>query len=336
MTFLLAILVFGLLILVHELGHFLAAKWVGIRVYEFAIGMGPLLFSRERGGTKYSLRLFPIGGFNKMAGMEPGDEDNPAGFNRKSLWQRTAVISAGSIMNILWALVLFIFVFAVLGVPSQANIVGEVMANSPAAQSGIQPGDKITAIDGIKVDNWNQLVDIIHESPGKTLSLTIVRGDRQFEVSTKPVLDDENNMGLIGIKQSRQRSGLFEAVALGVKNTVVITVAIVSGLVQMITGKIPAEVAGPVGIVSILGNVAQFGLANILNFQGLLSLNLGLINLFPIPALDGSRLVFLGIEGLRGKPLDPQKENLIHLVGFALLIMLMLFITYQDILRLLG
>lgn len=336
MTIILAILVFGLLILVHELGHFIVAKWVGIRVYEFAIGMGPLLFKKEHGGTKYSLRLFPIGGFNKMAGMEPGDEDNPSGFNKKSLWQRTAVIAAGSAMNILLALVLFIFVFAVLGVPSQKNIVGEVSANSPAAQAGIKAGDMITAIDGTKVETWNEMVDLIHQKPGETISLTVERDEKGFTVYTKPVLDSENKVGLIGIKQSRERSGLIESIVLGVRNTVAITVAIISGLVQMITGRIPAEVAGPVGIVGILGNVAQFGLANILNFQGLLSLNLGLINLFPIPALDGSRLVFLAIEGLRGKPVDPQKENLIHLVGFALLIMLMLFITYQDILRLLG
>jgi len=333
---LLAILVFGVLILVHELGHFIVAKSVGIKVYEFAIGMGPLLFSREKGGTKYSLRLFPIGGYNKMAGMEPGDEDNPSGFNKKSLSQRIAVISAGSIMNILLALVLFIFVFAVIGVPSQDNIVGEVTKNSPAAEAGILPGDRITAIDGEKIENWNEMVDIIHNKPGETITLRVLRDDTEITVTATPVLDTKNNIGLIGIKQSRQRSGLFEAVALGVKNTIAITVAIFVGLVQMIAGKIPAEVAGPVGIVSMLGNVAQFGLGNILNFLGLLSLNLGLINLFPIPALDGSRLIFLSIEGVRGKPLDPQKENLIHLVGFALLIMLMLFITYQDILRLLG
>lgn len=336
MSILLAILVFGLLILVHELGHFLAAKRVGIRVHEFAVGMGPVLVSKKYKGTKYSLRMLPIGGFNKMAGMEPGDEDPTAGFNSKSVLQRIFVISAGSLMNILLALVSFIIVFAFLGIPSQANIVGAVNQNSPAAQAGILPGDKIVAIDGTTVETWNEIVDIIHSSSGKTLSITIIRGENQFDVTAAPQYDSENNIGLIGIKQSRQKSGFFEAIGLGMRNTVALTVSILYGLVQMVIGEVPAEVAGPVGIVSILGDVAQLGLANILTFTALLSLNLGIINLFPIPALDGSRLIFLGVEGLRGRPLDPEKENLIHLVGFALLIMLMLFITYQDILRLIG
>lgn len=336
MNLILAILVFGVLILVHELGHFLVAKSVGIHVHEFAIGMGPLICSKTVKGTKYSLRLFPIGGFNRMAGMEPGDEDNPKGFNTKSVGKRIAVISAGSIMNILLALVAFIIIFALLGVPSQSNVVGEVNAHGPAAQAGIQAGDRIVAIDGIPVDNWNEIVEKIHPSSGKELSLTLLRSGEQFEVTVIPEYDPENKIGLIGIRQSIERTGFFEAIVLGVKNTVALTVSILVGLVQMITGRIPAEVAGPVGIVSILGDVAQFGLANILSFTALLSLNLGIINLFPIPALDGSRLIFLSIEGIRGKPVPPERENFIHLVGFALLIMLMLFITYQDILRLIG
>lgn len=336
MNILLAILVFGLLIMVHELGHFLVAKQVGIQVDEFSIGMGPLLLGRKWGETQYSLRLLPIGGYNKMAGMEPGDEDNPRGFNRKSVGKRTAVIAAGSIMNILLALVFFVIVFAMLGVPSQANIVGEINEKSPAARAGILPGDRIVAIDGAEVGNWNEIVSVIHTNSGKDLTLTLLRDGRERSVHVIPEYNPENKVGLIGIKQSTERTGFIEAIVLGTKNTVALTVSILTGLVQMLTGKIPADVAGPVGIVSIMGNVAQLGLANILSFTALLSLNLGLINLFPIPALDGSRLVFLGFEGLRGKPLAPEKENLIHLVGFALLIMLMVFITYKDILRLIG
>ncbi|HHX95771.1 MAG TPA: RIP metalloprotease RseP [Clostridia bacterium] len=336
MSIVLAILIFGVLILVHELGHFIVAKSVGIHVREFAIGMGPLLWSKTAGETKYSLRLFPIGGFNRMAGMEPGDEDNPAGFNTKSVGKRLAVISAGSVMNIILALVAFIILFNILGVPSQENIVGEVTEQSPAAQAGILPGDRIVAIDGTPVKNWNEVVSVIHPNSGKPLSLTLERNDSRFSVTVTPEYDAENGVGLIGIRQGKERTGFIQAIVLGVKNTVALTVSILVGLVKMITGRIPADVAGPVGIVSILGDVARLGFAEILTFTAVLSLNLGIINLFPIPALDGSRLIFLGIEGLRGKPVAPEKENLIHLIGFALLIMLMVFITYQDILRLVG
>ena len=335
-TIILAILIFGLLILAHELGHFLAAKWVGIKVHEFAIGMGPAVVSKPFGETRYSLRLFPIGGFNKMAGMEPGDENNPRGFNAKSIPQRTAVIGAGSLMNFVLAVILFIFVFAVLGVPSNSNVIGKVSPNSPAWEAGLQSGDKIVAIEGQKVTTWGDLVSVIHNGAGEQLLFSIERKGEAFSVEITPQLDAERELGLIGIRQSVERKGLVNSVILGVTNTVGIIAAIFSGLFKMLLGTAPAEVAGPVGIVTILDDVARFGLANVLNFAAILSLNLGLINLFPVPALDGSRLVFLLFEGLRGKPVDPVKENVIHLIGFALLIGLMIFITYQDILRILG
>lgn len=336
MDILLAVLIFGLLILVHELGHFLVAKSVGIHVEEFAIGMGPLLVGKQWGETKYSLRLFPVGGYNKMAGMEPGDEDNPKGFNRKSVGHRTAVIASGSLMNIALALVFFVVVFAMLGVPSNINVVGDVNPGGPAAESGIMPGDRILEINGEEVTTWTEIVDIIHANPGAALTMTLERNGSEFTVKTVPEYDAQNDMGLIGITQSTEKTGFWGAIVLGTKNTIALTVAILAGLGNMIFGRIPADVAGPVGIVSIMGDVAQLGLANVLSFTALLSLNLGLINLLPIPALDGSRLIFLGYEGLRGKPLSHEKENLIHLVGFALLIMFMVFITYKDILRLIG
>jgi len=336
LTIILAILILSLLILVHEWGHFLVAKRVGIQVYEFSIGMGPAVISTKRGETKYSLRWLPIGGFVKMAGMEPGDEGNPRGFNRKTIFQRTAVISAGSLMNFLMAIILFILVFAVIGVPSNSNVIGKVSPESPAAEAGLQPGDRIVAIDNKNVKTWNDLVRIIHRSPGELLVLTVQRGGSVFAVEVTPRYDPERKVGLIGIRQSVEKKGLFSSIYLGIRNALSVIAVMVTGLVKMVTREIPAEVTGPVGIVSILGNVAQFGLANILNFTAVLSLNLGLINLFPIPALDGSRLMFLALEGLRGKPVDPEKENFIHFIGFTILIILMLFITYQDIIRIFG
>ena len=336
MTIVLSLVILSLLILVHEWGHFLAAKKAGIQVYEFSIGMGPAIISRTLGETKYLIRLLPIGGYVKMAGMEPGDENNPRGFNKKSLFQRAAVVSAGSLMNFLLAIVLFVFVFTVIGIPSASNVVGEVMADSPAAEAGLRPGDKILVIDGRKVNNWNDLVGIIHKNPGKRLEMIVQRDNSKFTVNIVPYLDSERNVGLIGIKQSVEKQNLLNSIYLGISNALNIIFMIFWGFIRMIIGEIPAEVAGPVGIVTIIGDVARFGLANILNFTAVLSLNLGLINLFPIPALDGSRLLFIFVEWLRGKPIDPQKENLIHFIGFAILILIMLIITYQDIIRIFG
>ncbi|NLO88897.1 MAG: RIP metalloprotease RseP [Clostridia bacterium] len=336
MTIILSLLILSLLILVHEWGHFLTAKKAGIQVYEFSIGMGPAIISKKIGETKYSLRMFPLGGYVKMAGMEPGDENNPRGFNKKSLFQRAAVISAGSLMNFLLAIVLFVFVFTVIGIPSTSNVVGEVMAHSPAAEAGLRSGDKILEIDGKKVNNWNDLVGVIHKNPGKKLEMIVQRDDTKFAVNVVPYLDSERNVGLIGIKQSVEKQNLLHSIYLGVSNALNIIYMIFWGLIKMIVGEIPAEVAGPVGIVSIIGDVARFGLANILNFTAVLSLNLGLINLFPIPALDGSRLLFIFVEWLRGKPIDPQKENFIHFIGFAILLLIMLIVTYQDIIRIFG
>ncbi|KUK10537.1 MAG: Site-2 protease, Metallo peptidase, MEROPS family M50B [Clostridia bacterium 41_269] len=336
MTVLLSLLILSLLILVHEWGHFLAAKKAGIQVYEFSIGMGPAIISRVRGETKYSIRLLPIGGYVKMAGMEPGDENNPKGFNKKSIFQRAAVVSAGSLMNFLLAVVLFVFVFTVIGIPSDSNVVGEVMPSSPAEEAGIKPGDKILAIEDKKINNWNDLVEIIHKNPEKRLHMVVQRENLKFTVSIVPYLDKERNIGLIGIKQSVERQDLLNSIYLGINNALNVIFMIILGFAKMIIGEIPAEVAGPVGIVTIIGDVARFGLANILNFTAVLSLNLGLINLFSIPALDGSRLMFILIEWLRGKPIDPQKENFIHFIGFAILILIMLIITYQDIVRIFG
>jgi len=336
LTIVLSLVILSLLILVHEWGHFLAAKKAGIQVYEFSIGMGPAIISRTLGETKYLIRLLPIGGYVKMAGMEPGDENNPRGFNKKSLFQRAAVVSAGSLMNFLLAIVLFVFVFTVIGIPSASNVVGEVMADSPAAEAGLRPGDKILVIDGRKVNNWNDLVGIIHKNPGKRLEMIVQRDNSKFTVNIVPYLDSERNVGLIGIKQSVEKQNLLNSIYLGISNALNIIFMIFWGFIRMIIGEIPAEVAGPVGIVTIIGDVARFGLANILNFTAVLSLNLGLINLFPIPALDGSRLLFIFVEWLRGKPIDPQKENFIHFIGFAILILIMLIITYQDIIRIFG
>ncbi|MGI6686612.1 MAG: RIP metalloprotease RseP [Bacillota bacterium] len=328
-----SIIIFGLLILVHEFGHFITAKRNDVKVEEFSLGMGPKVFDKKKGETIYSLRLLPLGGFVRMAGMEDQDQEDPRGFNRKTVGQRMAIIFAGPLMNFITALLLFILAFMVVGIPSNDNVIGQVIEGHPAVQAGLQPGDRIVAINEQKVETWRELVTIIHESPEEKITLTVHRDDKVQRIQVVPRKDPDSGFGMIGIMQSWERKGLLSATVLGLEQAYEFTKLIIVSLLQMITGAIEPEVAGPVGVVSMVGEVSRFGIGSLMTFAGILSINLGLINLFPIPALDGSRLVFLAFEGLRGRPIDPAKENFIHLVGFVLLMALMVIITYQDILR---
>ncbi|MBS3971296.1 MAG: RIP metalloprotease RseP [Clostridia bacterium] len=332
-TAVLAILIFGVLILVHELGHFIVAKATGIRVEEFAIGMGPKIFGVKYGETDYSLRALPIGGYNKMSGMEPGTEDDERGFNSKSVFQRMMVIIAGSLMNFLLAIVLFVLVFSFIGVPANSNVIGDTIEGFPAEQAGLKKGDQLTAINGQPVNNWLELTQIIQKNPEQNLTITVQRENTILQIDVVPKKDPETGLGMIGIRDSLKTYPVWTGLKLGTERAIAILVLIVTSLVHIVTGQAPAEVAGPVGIVQMIGEVAQYGIGTVFNFAALLSLNLGLINLLPIPALDGSRLVFLAIEGVRGKPINPERENFVHLVGFAMLILLMILITYKDILR---
>lgn len=337
----------ALMVMVHELGHFLVAKWQGIKVLEFSFGFGPKIIGYQGKETLYALRAVPLGGYVKLYGMDPETNDQGVAviapvddrfsFMNKSVWQRITVIAAGPLMNFVLAVFLFIIVFAYMGIPGPGtgNLIGSLVPDKPAEKSGLLQGDRILAVDNIATPDWNSLTAIIHTKPNQTLVLSIERGGEHKTFTVSTVLDTQTGYGIIGIQPEivYQHIPVVQAVPLGFANTVRFTQEIFIVLIQMITGKIPAEVGGPVAIAQAIGEAAHQGLASFLLITGLLSVNLGLINLFPIPALDGSRLVFLLIEGLRRKPLNPEKENLIHLAGFVLLIALMLVITYQDIVR---
>lgn len=334
MTIILALLVFSLLIVAHELGHFLVAKRAGIKVEEFAIGMGPALLKFKRGETIYSLRAFPFGGFNRMAGMEGQGEEDPRGFNKQPVLRRMAVIAAGSGMNFVLAVGLFVFIFMVLGIPKDVNVIGRVEPGRPADLAGLKPRDKVLSIGGVPVDSWTAMVREIYQRPEEDIVLEIERGGQRQKITVKSERDPRSGVGMIGIGPLWERQGFWRSIHLGFSQAVAITAMIIVSLVQMLTGRVAPEVVGPVGIVQMVGQAATFGLANVLNFTAVLSLDLGLINLLPVPALDGSRLVFLSWEWIRGRPIDPAKENMIHLIGFALLMGLLILITYQDLLRL--
>ncbi|MHB8075891.1 RIP metalloprotease RseP [Desulfosporosinus fructosivorans] len=349
LTTLAIVFVFGSMVMIHELGHYMVAKWIGVKVIEFSFGFGPKIVGYQGKDTLYALRLIPLGGFVKLHGMDAEVDVNgkaviapthdAQSFMNKPVWQRMSVIVAGPIMNFVLAIILFVGVFAYLGIPSQGdtNMIGSLVTGKPAATSGIQPGDKILAVNNELTPNWTSLTEAIWAKPDQVLSLTIERDKgKQQTVSLKTEKDAPTGHGMIGIAPEiiYTHASILESTRYGLERTVDFTKTIVVLLVQMVTGKIPADVGGPVMIAQVIGEGAHQGLANLLSLTGVLSIQLGLINLFPIPALDGSRLIFLLIEGVRGKPLNPEKENMIHLVGFVLLMALMIAVTYKDVLRL--
>lgn len=341
LTLIAAVFVFGLLVMAHEAGHFLAAKRAGVTVYEFSLGFGPRLFKLQAAETTYSVRLLPLGGYVRMAGMEEGDRDVEGSFNRKTVGQRAGVAAAGPLMNLLLAAVLFIMVFTVLGIPQviNDNLVGEVLPDRPAAQAGIVAGDRITAVNGLPTASWQELVEKIRvQGAGpKPVQLELEREGQRLTVEVVPEL--KGQVPQIGIRPqiTYHRLGVLEGIGKGFQQTIALTAAMLLGLFQMFTqGVSSGDLAGPVGITQMIGEAAQGGLANLLYFAGVLSINLAILNLLPIPALDGSRLVFLLFEKLRGRPVEPDREGLIHLIGFALLMALILVLTYQDVMRLFG
>ena len=337
-TIIATIFVFGLLIFFHELGHFMLAKSVGMRVDEFAIGFGPKIFTRKSGETVYSLRAVPLGGFNKIAGMDPDEQQDEKSFNAKPIWARMMVIIAGSAMNFILPVVLFIIIFVSAGIdtPSNEPIIGTVFTNKPAAQVGLVAGDRIISVNDSKIESWRDFVTMIQVNAENKLVVKYQRNGVVQTVSMIPEYDASANRGIIGVMPHIEnfRPGILEATGLAFKHTYTIADSMVIGIVQMVTGKIAADVAGPIGVAQMAGQVAQLGVIPLLQFAAFLSINLGLINLLPVPVLDGGHVVTLAVEGLRGKPLSRNNMQFIQMIGFALLMMLMIMATFKDVIRL--
>lgn len=335
-TFLASIFVFGLLILFHELGHFVIAKKVGIQVHEFSMGFGPKLIGFHKGGTLYTLRLFPLGGFVRMAGMDPEEEEveQGKGFSDKTIFQRASVIFSGPLMNFVLAALLLAIVFMIQGMPIPTTTIDQVFPENPAAEAGFQPGDQIVAIEGQTVEQWEQVSELISGYPETSIDVTVERNGNLLNLAVIPERGDDG-LGRIGIvpTQEFQKQNPVSAIASGAQYTVQVTFLIFDFIGKMIFGNAPAELGGPVRIVYEIDRAADLGFIYLLQLAAFLSINLGLFNLFPIPALDGSRLLFLFLEWVRGKAVDPAKENYIHFIGFVLLLTLIVFITYNDILQ---
>jgi regulator of sigma E protease len=351
-SILVAVVVLGVLVLFHEMGHFLVAKRVGVGVLKFSVGFGPRVIGRKVGDTEYVVSAIPLGGFVKMVGEDPDEElsegDRKIAFQLQSLSKRVAIVLAGPSANILCAFLAFSIAFMIYGarVPSEAAKVGATMEDMPAAAAGLKPGDVITAVNHTPVDKWDALSEAIRASAGKPIQLTVLRDGQSFEIAITPqAKDDKNIYGetlgtvyVIGIERGFDQESVNPVVAIGMgaKQTAWWVSTLLVSLAKMFQGKIPAkDIGGPILIVQAAGQQARLGMEYLLHFMAVISVNLGVLNLLPIPVLDGGHLFFFAIEAVLRRPLDIRHREIAQQVGLVLLISLMAFAFYNDIARVL-
>jgi len=360
-SLLIFILIFGLLIFVHEWGHFIAARKCGILVEEFAFGMGPKIFGWQPGETLYSIRLFPVGGFCSMQGLDEGSDGERAFVNKK-VSRRMIVILAGSAMNL--ALALVIFSIGALTSGFATTTIASVIPESPAEAAGLLPGDRITRINDSAVNLYEDVLISIRTSTTDVLSVEVVRNGAAHQIEVPPALNNGNRW--IGVapqfrlgafqaeRDGLERAGFFESISTGMHEMVFLVRHTFIALSQLVTFQASADdMTGPIGIFGIINNNFQATVATAeelertafetfmsllrsnFMFAGILSAAIGIFNLLPVPALDGGRFVFLALEGVRRKPIRPETEGTIHFVGFVMLMVLAVFIAYRDVIRLL-
>lgn len=340
MGIILAILVFGTIVFVHELGHFLLAKANGIRVDEFSIGMGPRLLSKVKGETRYSLKLFPIGG-SCMMGEDDVDDVSEGSFNSKSVWARIAVVAAGAVFNFILA---FIFAVIIVGYTGYDEpVISGVVPGFSAEAEGMQAGDRILKMNNKKINLWREVTYYNMFHPGETVELVYERDGEKQEVTLVPKQDEDGNY-LLGVTSPGEykKANVLTALQYGVYEVKFWISTTIESLKMLITGSVGMDqLSGPVGIVDIVDDTYEqsksYGvvvvLMQMLNIGILLSANLGVMNLLPLPALDGGRLVFLIIEAIRGKRVAPDKEGMVHMIGMLLLFALMIFVLFNDLKR---
>jgi regulator of sigma E protease len=340
------VLVFSLVVLAHELGHYVLARRSGIKVLEFGIGYPPRLKTLAvRDGVEITLNATPIGGFVRMLGEE--DPSDPDSFASKSATVRISTLLAGAAMNLLLAALLFACVFMIGdAIPVGRVVVQSVVPNSPAERAGILPSDVILAIEDQQLRNTWELVHKTQAVAGREVSVTLARGDQELVVRLTPRVKPPPGEGAMGIGISMQegyqvvavRHPVWEAVPLGVREVWTVLVETIAGFARMFrVGFTPGDITGPVGIMQIGGAVAQTGLVNLMRFAAFLSVNLSIINLLPVPALDGGRIAFILLEKARGgKRFAPQQEGLVHLLGLLLLLAFTVVISYFDIVRIVS
>lgn len=335
MYVILALLLLGVLIIAHEFGHYIAARLCGIDVVEFSMGMGPLLLKwKNKRGTQFSLRLFPIGGFCQFYGEDDGRRD-PRAFTSQPVWKRFVTVLSGPMMNFVIAVVVIVLYMSALGLLTVVPKVAEV---EPAAEaSGLRAGDQIVAIDGESVSDSNRIAQMIGQSQGRSVSMRVRRGEEEIELSFTPFYDEELGRYRLGMvfAQERVRVSALESIPFSVRYNAESVGMIVDALKGMVfRGEGADQVTGPVGTVYAISNETQNGGIDIyLQLLALISVNLGVMNLLPIPGLDGSKLLFLLVEKVRRRPIRQELEGAINAGGLLLLMGLMIVLTYRDIMQ---
>ena len=343
-----AVVGLGVLIIFHEFGHFLVAKLSGVGVLTFSVGFGPKLWVKKKGETEYALSAFPLGGYVKMVGEDPEEEvkavDLERSFAHKSLFKRIAIVAAGPGFNLLLAVFLLMVVFLFYGVPVLSNLVGAVEPESPAAQAGIQKGDRIVAVGGQAITAWDDLSTAIKQSGGLPLNLRVQRNGEEMAMTVQPRKREVKNifgelkedwMIGIGSQASIEKGDPGLAVSRAFVQTYEYSKLTLIGLYKMITREVsPRNLGGPILIAQMAGQQAQEGIGSFLAFLAVLSINLGVLNLLPVPVLDGGHLFFFAVEAIIGRPVSLKYREKAQQVGIFLLLLLMIFAFANDIFRL--
>ncbi len=343
------VVVLGILIFVHEFGHFLVARICGVGVEKFSLGFGPRVIGKKIGLTDYRLSAIPLGGYVKMVGDEPDAEIDPqllpVSFTHKSLTRRFLIVAAGPAFNILLAVVIFFFLFLIAGTFVLQPTVGKVSPASAAAAGGLKAKDRIVAIDGQRLESWEEMAQIITESHGRTLHFTLQRGSRRFTVDITPqkkivrnLFGENTPRYVIGITSGGDvtavKLGVLQAALHSIEQTYEITKLTIVSVIKMIQGRISAKtLGGPLMIAQMAGQQARQGSANLAFFIAMLSINLAILNFLPIPVLDGGHLMFFTIEAVIRRPLSPRVREIAQQAGIFVLILLMIFVFYNDITR---
>ncbi|MFH2064560.1 MAG: RIP metalloprotease RseP [Pseudomonadota bacterium] len=343
------IIVLGVLIFVHELGHFLVARFFGVGVEKFSLGFGPKIFGKKIGITDYRISAIPLGGYVKMIGEEPDAEldpkDIPLSFTHKHVLKRICIVAAGPLFNFLLAIVIFFGFFQIYGTHTLKPIVGKVQEESPAEKSGLQQGDLIFAINNENVSTWEEMAERIGQSNGGSLAVSIKRGDEIRTLTVEPVLKaDKNLFGeeieryIVGITASGEvfsrKLNPIQAFSESLSHTYKVTVLMFVGIGKLIQGSISADnLGGPIMIAQMAGDQAKEGFENLLYFIAFISINLAILNFLPIPVLDGGHLLFFFIEAVRGRPVSIRVREIAQQGGMFVLLLLMIFVFYNDVMR---
>ena len=326
------IFVFGIIVFAHELGHFLTARLNGIMIHEFSIGMGPVVFKKQGRETLYALRAFPIGGYVRMEGEDESSED-PRSFTNKKPWQRLIVLAAGATMNFVLAYVLLVVLM--FGMGSASNTLAAVLENSPAEKAGLLADDTIISINNITIDSWEEIIEGINLSEGNAIEIEVERSSNGstdlITFVVEPVSDGAGSYKIgIQTKLTKQVDKAFTMAAIQFK---AFFTDIFKFFANIGSKEAVGQLVGPVGLVNIIGEASKQGIWNLIFLAAYISVNLGIVNLLPFPALDGGRIVFVVVEMVLGRPVNREKEGYVHFIGLVLLMGLMAFLVFKDIQR---